>query len=290
MYGIHIDGNLCPDYLYVFQKRVFRLITYVAHIPAYLISTRKLSNHCLYLLFIHSCVSTHTCIVGCKILNSLLSDFKPADFISNSHRFTLRDTRLLRYNRDVLHHSIAATLNVLLPIYIRCAVKARTFFVLRHSWELNHFFFLLLFFVCFSLLSFPLFFSAHYDKHFFARCNQLQPIKHVYYALTWAEIIMAIEHSCPGYTSHLLYAQPAGLRQQPLLKTGLSTLAGITPFLNMLSWLLVVCFAKTWANVLCTDLKSGKTPKQAVISLSMYLHILYTLYIYIIYTCTSYIW
>ena len=75
IYGIRIFGNLAPDYLlnriFLLQRRAFRLIADVNHIPYRLIQTSDLQTS-LNLLRFPQFASKFTCIFGYHVLSLIL--------------------------------------------------------------------------------------------------------------------------------------------------------------------------------------------------------------------------
>ena len=134
IYGIRIYGNLAPHYLlnnlFLLQKRAFRLIANVNHIPYHLISTIDLYKS-LDLVPFPSLVGQFTCLFGFHILHSLCPDFLIADFQHHQTRKSCRDTHILQYNSNMLNHRIITSFNAL-PIHLRYAAKLITFKHLLH--------------------------------------------------------------------------------------------------------------------------------------------------------------
>ena len=129
IYGIRIYGNLSPQYIleriYLLQKRAFRLIANINHIPYHLVHTRDLHTS-LGLIPFPLLAGHFTCIFGFQILHLIAPDFLLEGFIPASSKTFFRDKHLLHYHTDQLRQKITTTFNSL-PIQIRSATKLTHF-------------------------------------------------------------------------------------------------------------------------------------------------------------------
>ena len=123
IYGLHIYGNLAPRYvtdiLFLLQKRSFRIIANIQHIPFSLISTNELSSE-LSLITLPFLIKHFTSVTGYRIFQRQCPIYLTESYcIQSGNNFNLRDSvKLHTTNTSLLDNSIATTFNHL-PIHIR---------------------------------------------------------------------------------------------------------------------------------------------------------------------------
>ena len=123
IYGLHIYGNLSPRYvtdiLFLLQKRSFRIIANIQHIPFSLISTNELSS-ALNLITLPFLIKHFTSIAGYRIFQRQCPIYLIEPYcMQRGNNFNLRDSvKLHTTNTTLLDNSIATTFNHL-PIHIR---------------------------------------------------------------------------------------------------------------------------------------------------------------------------
>ena len=109
-------GNLAPDYLlnriFLLEKRSFRLIANVNHIPYHQVQTSDFHTS-LNLLPFPRFASKFTYIFGYHVSNFTFPDFFVEDFSFTHTRDSSRDKHLLQYHNDPLHNKILTSFNAL---------------------------------------------------------------------------------------------------------------------------------------------------------------------------------
>ena len=111
--------------IFLLQKRAFRLIANVNHIPYHLIQTSDLQTS-LNLVPFPQLASKFICIFGDHVLNSTCPDFSVEDFLFTHTTDSSRDKHLLQYHNDPLRHKIVTSFKAL-PYNKQSSSKLYTF-------------------------------------------------------------------------------------------------------------------------------------------------------------------
>ena len=131
IYGIHIYYNLAPKYvsdsIFLLQKRAFRIIANIQHIPFHLISTSDLSSS-LNLLTLPFLSKHFTSVSGYRIFHGLSPKYFSDSFRDSVKKdFNLRDNLKLHPNNiTMLDNAIASTFNNI-PLHIRSSLNVKLF-------------------------------------------------------------------------------------------------------------------------------------------------------------------